>query len=114
MNITFQETVKLLCSGLYLFLLAVSRIQIKKIKHEAIGLVIVLVAPFTFLWIFPWKKIVLCGTISIHSLKFYWLYNILLPTCTYMRYLTGSTYETLRENGAIRLHNYHTRQQLKI
>ena len=39
----------LLCwLGLYLFLLAVFRIQIKKIKHEAIGLVIVLVTPVTF------------------------------------------------------------------
>ena len=46
----------LLCwLGLYLFLLAVFRHQLKKTKHEAIGLVTVLVTPLTFLWVFPWK-----------------------------------------------------------
>ena len=40
---------------LYLFSLAVFRVQLKKTKHEAIGLVTVLVTPLTFLWVFPWK-----------------------------------------------------------
>ena len=44
----------LLCwLGLYLFLLAVFRVQLKKAKHEAIGLMTVLVTPLTFLWVFP-------------------------------------------------------------
>ena len=65
--------------GFYLFLLAVFRIQIKKIKHEAIGLVIVLVTPVTFLWIFPWKKIALCAnTHNLKKVKVYWL-----TVCTY-------------------------------
>ena len=42
--------------GLYLFSLAVFRVQLKKTKHEAIGLVTVLVTPLTFVWVFPWKK----------------------------------------------------------
>ena len=42
----------LLCwLGLYLFSLAVFRVQLKKTKHEAIGLVTVLVTPLTFLWV---------------------------------------------------------------
>ena len=46
----------LLCwLGLYLFSLAVFRVQLKKTKHEAIGLVTVLVTPLTFLWVLPWK-----------------------------------------------------------
>ena len=40
----------LLCwLGLYLFSLAVFRVQLKKTEHEAIGLVTVLVTPLTFL-----------------------------------------------------------------
>ena len=105
----------LLCwFGLYLFLLAVSRIQIKKIKHEAIGLVIVLVTPFTFLWIFPWKKIVLCGTISIHSLKFYWLYNILLLSAILLSCLfTGAVLVILRKKAVTRVENNTLQQQYR-
>ena len=67
----------LLCwLGLYLFSLAVFRIQIKKIKHEAIGLVIVLVTPVTFLWIFPWKKISLCA--NTHNLKEIKVFGLLI------------------------------------
>ena len=45
----------LLCwLGLYLFSLAVFKVQLKKTKHETIGLVTVLVIPLTFLWVFPW------------------------------------------------------------
>ena len=105
----------LLCwLGLYLFLLAVSRIQIKKIKHEAIGLVIVLVAPFTFLWIFPWKKIVLCDTISIHSLKFYWLYNILLLSAILLSCLfTGAVLIILCKQAVTRVENNTLQQQYR-
>ena len=96
------------------FLLAVSRIQIKKIKHEAIGLVIVLVAPFTFLWIFPWKKIVLCGTISIHSLKFYWLYNILLLSAILLSCLfTGAVLIILCKQAVTRVENNTLQQQYR-
>ena len=46
----------LLCwLGLYLFSLAVFRVQLKKTKHEAIGLVTVLVTPLTFCFAFLWK-----------------------------------------------------------
>ena len=47
----------LLCwLGLYLFSLAVFRVQLKKTKHEAIGLVTVLVTPLTFYCVFIWKR----------------------------------------------------------
>ena len=66
----------LLCwLGLYLFSLAVFRVQLKKTKHEAIGLVTVLVTPLTFSWVFPWKKIIgFC--ISSNLLKLNLLFGI--------------------------------------
>ena len=49
----------LLCLlGLYLFSLAVFRVQLKKTKHEAIGLVTVLVTLLTYSWVYPWKMII--------------------------------------------------------
>ena len=40
---------------MYLFLLAVFRVQLKKMKHEAIGLVIAVVIPVGFLWVSQWE-----------------------------------------------------------
>ena len=40
---------------MYLFLLAVFRVQLKKMKHEAIGLVIAVVTPVGFLWVSQWE-----------------------------------------------------------
>ena len=66
----------LLCwLGLYLFSLAVFRVQLKKTKHEAIGLVTVLVTPLTFSWVFPWKmNISFC--FSSNVLKWNLIYGI--------------------------------------
>ena len=65
--------------GLYLFSLAVFRVQLKKPKHEVIGLVTVLVTPLTFLWVFPWKarKTLVCeDTYSLAIIKLVFFYNI--------------------------------------
>ena len=106
----------LLCwLGLYLFLLAVSRIQIKKIKHEAIGLVIVLVTPFTFLWIFPWKKIALCdNTHNLKEVKVYWLTSIsfllaILLSCLF----TGAVLIILCKKAVTRVENNTLQQQYR-
>ena len=66
----------LLCwLGLYLFALAVFRVQLKRTKHEAIGLVTVLVTPLTFSWVFPWKMIIgFC--FSSNSIKLNLLFGI--------------------------------------
>ena len=40
--------------GMYLFLLALFRVQLKKTKHEVIGMVTVLVTPLAFAWVIPW------------------------------------------------------------
>ena len=65
--------------GLYLFSLAVFRVQLKKTKHEAIGLVTVLVTPLTFLWVLPWKTRsgILCHyAFSLNDIQFLFFYNI--------------------------------------
>ena len=106
----------LLCwLGLYLFLLAVFRIQIKKIKHEAIGLVIVLVTPLTFLWIFPWKKIALCdNTHNLKEIKVYWLTNIsflsaILISCLF----TGAVLIILCKKAVTRVEDNTLQQQYR-
>ena len=78
-NYLIYEYLFLLCwLGFYLFLLAVFRVQLKKTKHEAIGLVTVLVTPLTFLWVFPWKiRNTLCeATYSLEQIKLVIYYNI--------------------------------------
>ena len=70
----------LLCwLGLYLFSLAVFRVQLKKTKHEAIGLVTVFVTPLTFLWVFPWRirKSNFCA--SSDMIQFISINNIGIP-----------------------------------
>ena len=79
MNYAVYVYLFLLCwLGLYLFLLAVFRVQLKKTKHEAIGLVTVLVTPLTFLWVFPWKvRNTLCeASYSLEQIKLVIYYNI--------------------------------------
>ena len=106
----------LLCwLGLYLFLLAVFKVQIKKIKHEAIGLVIVLVTPLTFLWIFPWKKIALCGnTHSLKDIKVYWLASISFLSATLLSCLfTGAVLIILCKKAVKRVENNTLQQQYR-
>ena len=106
----------LLCwLGLYLFLLAVLKVQIKKIKHEAIGLVIVLVTPLTFLWIFPWKKIALCdNTHSLKEIKVFWLTNISFLSATLLSCLfTGAVLIILCKKAVTRVENNTLQQQYR-
>ena len=106
----------LLCwLGLYLFLLAVFRVQIKKIKHEAIGLVIVLVTPLTFLWIFPWKKIAPCDyTHNLKEIKVYWLTNISFLSATLLSCLfTGAVLIILCKKAVTRVENNTLQQQYR-
>ena len=106
----------LLCwLGLYLFLLAVLKVQIKKIKHEAIGLVIVLVTPLTFLWIFPWKKIALCdNTQSLKEIEVYWLTNISFLSATLLSCLfTGAVLIILCKKAVTRVENNTLQQQYR-
>ena len=51
----FTYFLLLLWITLYLFVLAVLRVQLKNAKHEAIGLVTVLVMPLIFSWVIPWQ-----------------------------------------------------------
>ena len=103
----------LLCwLGLYLFLLAVLKVQIKKIKHEAIGLVIVLVIPLTFLWIFPWKKIALCD--DTKEIKVIWLTNISFLSATLLSCLfTGAMLIILCKKAVTRVENNTLQQQYR-
>ena len=115
-NYFFCVYLFLLCwLGLYLFLLAVFRIQIKKIKHEAIGLVIVLVTPLTFLWIFPWKKIALCDdTHSLKEIKVYWLTSIsFLSTILLSCLFTGAVLVILCKKAVTRVENNTLQQQYR-
>ena len=77
----------LLCwLGLYLFSLAVFRVQLNKTKHEAIGLVTVLVTPLTFLWVLPWKmkKSNFCDSSSLSRLLLFFdipVFTLLFLSC---------------------------------
>ena len=100
----------LLCwLGLYLFSLVVFRVQFKKTKHEAIGLVTALVTPWTFLWVFPWKarKSSLCDTTySLREIELIAFYNIpILFSTLLISILTGAVLITLCKNAAKRAEN---------
>ena len=105
----------LLCwLGLYLFSLAVFRVQLKKTKHEAIGLVTVLVAPLTFLWVFPWKErsTVSCTDKYNFKLKFY--FNIPVSLSILLSFIfIGAVLMTLCKNAMKRVENTLQQQHRK-
>ena len=77
----------LLCwLGLYLFSLAVFRVQLNKTKHEAIGLVTVLVTPLIFSLFLLWKKI-FCFNNNLFKLSLLYLapgFLLLLLSCFFV------------------------------
>ena len=106
----------LLCwLGLYLFLLAVFRIQLKKTRHEAIGLVTVLVTPLTFLWVFPWKKSASCNnTNSSTHIKLTLFFNIsLLSSILLSCFFIGAVLIILCKNAVNRAKNMLQQQHRK-
>ena len=93
--------------GLYLFSLAVFRVQLKKTKHEVIGLV---VTPLTFLWVFSWKEgsAVFCNDKYIFKLAFFIpvILSILLSFI-----FIGAVVMTLCKNAMNRVENRLQQQQ---
>ena len=121
-NLTFTYMICVYCFllcwlGLYLFSLAVFRVQLKKTKHEAIGLVTVLVTPLTFLWVFPWKtrNANLCHyTYNLNEIKFVFFYNIpvfltILLSCLFI----GAVLIALCKNAVNRAENTLQQQHRK-
>ena len=108
----------LLCwLGLYLFSLAVFRVQLKKPKHEAIGLVIVLVTPLTFLWVFYWKtrKSEICeDTYSLNEIRLTLCFNIpILLSHLFSCFFIGAVLITLCKNAVDRVENTLQQQHRK-
>ena len=95
--------------GLHLFSLAVFRVNIKKAKHEAIGLVTVLVSPFTFLWVFPWmtRERSLCeNTYNLKELKLVLLFNIpIISSAVLTSIFIGAVLMMLCKNAINRAEN---------
>ena len=103
--------------GLYLFSLAVFRVQLKKPKHEAIGLVTVMVTPLTFLWVFPWK--IRSGNLCIDTNNFneikyfiflnFTVFSSMLLSCFFI----GAVLITLCKNAVDRVENTLQQQHRK-
>ena len=97
----------LLCwLGLYLFSLAVFRVQLKKTKHEVIGLVTVLVTPLTFLWVIAWKQrsTVSCDDKNNLMFKFYFFIPVTL-SILFSFIFVGAVLITLCKNAMNRVEN---------
>ena len=94
--------------GLYLLSLAVFRVQLKKTKHEVIGLVTVLVTPLTFLWVFPWKEI------STDSCDKYFYFYIPISLSMLLSFIfIGAVLITLCKNAMKRAENTLQQQHRK-
>ena len=108
----------LLCwLGLYLFLLAVFRVQLKKKKHELIGLVSVLATPSIFLWVFIWqtKKSDICeDTFNLNKLILVLLYNVpILCSVLLISIFIGAVLIALCKNAMNRAENTLQQQHRK-
>ena len=102
----------LLCwLGLYLFSLAVFRVQLKKTKHEVIGLVTVLVTPLTFLWVYPWKERSAVTCDDKYTFKFFFIPINLSILLSFI--FIGAVLITLCKNAMNRFENTLQQQHRK-